>query len=348
MPDFKTEWLARFGLDSKTWRSVVVKHTAALPLITPTESRALVRALFTEIPALLAKRSDQTLHTLSQAFGWCCFSIWQCESAMPAFPENYAFYLLEQLRKPAGRVPKEATLLARLILGRTEIMDGECGLNRLLLANPEIVRASERLMLHGGYDVYLNARIKYEEILETLNSSEEFRSDWNDLKQQFPHETRIKAIIHRSLLPERNWERGGGAKFKSRGEPFQALFDLFCWKYYLWGMKANVPLLMKPSVVFTPLGTQVFVPGYLSFDAKRDLNLSKIARLHRARGVPKQGPTYAANRKRRTHLRERSHAADREARSLGLKGDRRYEYIAKKLLLPLDCDFRQIRKLLED
>jgi hypothetical protein len=106
MPDFKKEWLARFGLDSETWRSMVLKHTAALPLITPKESRALIRALFTEIPVLLAKRFDPRLQIVSQAFGWCCFSIWQCESAMPAFPDSYALYLLRELRKPAGFVSK--------------------------------------------------------------------------------------------------------------------------------------------------------------------------------------------------------------------------------------------------
>jgi hypothetical protein len=36
-------------------------------------------------------------------------------------------------------------------------------------------------------------------------------------------------------------------------------------------MKGDEPLLMKPSVVFTPFGTEIFIPGYISFDPKRDL-----------------------------------------------------------------------------
>jgi hypothetical protein len=67
--------------------------------------------------------------------------------------------------------------------------------------------------------------------------------------------------IASTLLVERNWERGPGAPFQTKAQRFQATFDLFCWKYYLWGMKGNKPFLMKPSVVFTPLGTQIFIPG---------------------------------------------------------------------------------------
>ena len=57
-------------------------------------------------------------------------------------------------------------------------------------------------------------------------------------------------------------------------------------------MHGDEPLLMKPSVVFTPLGTQIFIPGYLSLDAKRDLDFKRINTLHKARGLPRQGEDY--------------------------------------------------------
>lgn len=41
-------------------------------------------------------------------------------------------------------------------------------------------------------------------------------------------------IIHRSLIPERNWVRGPGAQLDDGAQIFQAVLDLFCWKHYLW------------------------------------------------------------------------------------------------------------------
>jgi hypothetical protein len=46
---------------------------------------------------------------------------------------------------------------------------------------------------------------------------------------------------------------------------------------------------MKSSVVFTPHGTEIFIPGYISFDPKRDQKLGVVSRLHRARGIRQQG-----------------------------------------------------------
>ncbi len=81
--------------------------------------------------------------------------------------------------------------------------------------------------------------------------------------------------------------------FDSDGSAFQAVFDVFSWKYYLWAMKGDEPLLMKPSVVFTPFGTQILIPGYISFDPKRDLKLGIVSELYRARGIRCQGEGFS-------------------------------------------------------
>jgi hypothetical protein len=104
---------------------------------------------------------------------------------------------------------------------------------------------------------------------------------------------------------------------------------------------------MKPSIVFTPLGTQIFVPGYLSLDAKRDLDFKRINRLHKARGLPRQGEDYLSSRKEQLDLKRRARDANAEAKAAGLKGDKRYAFICSRLGFPDDGDYRRIRKLLQ-
>lgn len=148
----------------------------------------------------------------------------------------------------------------------------------------------------GEYEKILHAPVKYDEFELQIRASDDLKKEWVEIKRLFPKQTGGRDIIHRSLVPERNWVRDPGANFKSKGAAFQAVFDLFCWKYYLWAMKGDEPLLMKPSVVFTPFGTQIFIPGYISFDPKRDLKLGVVSRLHRARGIRRQGEGFSGGR----------------------------------------------------
>jgi len=168
--------------------------------------------------------------------------------------------------------------------------------------------------------------VKYEEYEDALRRSEEFQADWQQIKDSFPEQALDKKTIRRTLILERNWERDG-ARFENVSQSFQAVFDLFCWKYYLWAMEGDQPQLLKASVVFTPLGTQIFIPGYLSFDSKRDLDFGKVAKLHRARGVPRQGPGFSEGRKEAAKMKVLAKQADQEARKKRLKGDKRYAFI---------------------
>jgi hypothetical protein len=83
------------------------------------------------------------------------------------------------------------------------------------------------------------------------------------------------------------------------------------------------PLLMKPSVVFTPFGTQIFIPGYISFDSKRDLKLGVVSRLHRARGIRRQGEGFSVGRIARAAKAKRALDLNEQAKATGLRGDER-------------------------
>ena len=103
---------------------------------------------------------------------------------------------------------------------------------------------------------------------------------------------------------------------------------------------------MKPSVNITPLGTQIFIPGYISYDAKRDFNHGKISRLHKAKGTQKQGLAFTESRTRLAALKKLALEAESEGRKNKLKGDKLLDFIAHVIGRP-DMDFRSIRKLLE-
>jgi hypothetical protein len=83
---------------------------------------------------------------------------------------------------------------------------------------------------------------------------ESFRKDLELIQASFPEQL-SKSIVRRSLLRERNWQQDEGAAFDNADATFQAVFDLFCWKWYLWGMAGKEPLLLKPSVNVTAYGT---------------------------------------------------------------------------------------------
>ena len=343
--DFAAVWCGRLGLPRKDWQAAARKKAAELPFSDAEEVVLLVDFLLGDLSQIVRRDPSPATLALADSYGWFCYAMWQCASAFPAFPENYAHYLKSALTS-ATAPPRAAQVLAELT-GDAGPTDGRCGFNRLKLAHPEVVRQSESVVHEGSYEFYLRANERYDEYLFYLKESRDFEREWKSLKELMPLPFARKKVIHRSLMPERNWVRGEGARFNAKAASFRALFDFFCWKYYLWGMESDRPLLLKTSVVFTPYGTQLFIPGYLSLDPKRDLDFSKVMRLHRARGVARQGPGFSAGRQDFAQLRRRAILADRTAKTKRLKGDDRYRYICAELGLVDNGDFRRLRKLLQ-
>lgn len=344
---FQSRWLNRFRWEPSSWKKSIVTDLQQRPFCDRDLGKSLLVFLFEALPEHLDRDSSHETHLLAEAFGWACFAFWQCGSAFPSFPENYAERLQMALSQSAEDRDPSALVLARLLASSEDTPSGKCGFNQLVLKKPEIIRESEQLIHEGRYEEYLTAQEKYEEYETQLGFSAEFHGDWLAIKTSFADQLRGKKIIHRSLIPERNWVRGPGAQFDYGAQSFQAVFDLFCWKYYLWAMEGDRPHLLKPSVVFTPHGTQIFIPGYLSFDPKRDLKLKKITELHNARGITRQGRDFSVGRKELAEKKRQAKIADQEARRRGLTGDARYEYIGDQIGFKDHLDYRRTKKLLE-
>ena len=344
--NFFSQWLARFGLSPQDWPEQIALHVEKLPFIAPDVSEPLLEFLFGDVPAIVAANPDVETALLADAYAWCCHAFWQCESAFPALPENYAGFLKTALETPTDQRDESAVVLARLV-SEFNAGDGQCGFNRFVLKDAKTIRESEQINLDGDYEVYLKAQDKYDEYVFRLQNSPEFQAEWNLIKTTYAYFLDDKEKMRRSPIPERNWHRGAkSAQFDRPWHLFKAVFDFFCWKYYLWGMQGDTPMLLKPYAVCTPHGTQIFIPGYLSFDAKRDLDFARITKLHRARGVPYQGPSHFVGRREQIELKRLAKEADAKARSRGDKGDARYASICKALKLEDTGDYRQIRALL--
>ena len=265
--EFASRWLKRFGLPP-AWREPARAHLKELCFADSRAAWPLIENLFETVPELLNREPEQK--GLAEAYAWCCYAFWQCESGFPPFPETFASFLREQMRSNQCGNSEIGSLLASLFANADD-PEKWSGINHPRLQEPSVIRSHEALVKYGKYEEVLHARIKYDEFEMQIQASAELKKEWSEIKRVFPAQTTSRDIIHRSLVPERNWVRGPGASFESEGDAFQAVFDVFCWKYYLWAMKGDEPLLMKPSVVFTPFGTEIFIPGYISFDPKRDL-----------------------------------------------------------------------------
>jgi hypothetical protein len=124
---------------------------------------------------------------------------------------------------------------------------------------------------------------------------------------------------------------GWAFRWTRTADRFHAVFDVFCQRWHLYGMRGDRPLLLKLTANLTPFGTMIFIPAYWSFDSKRDLNWRAITALHKARGVPRQGPKLRANQlaARLESIYAIKFSKDASARKL--KGEARVSWILKTL-----------------
>jgi hypothetical protein len=305
----------------------------------PKETAQLVEWVRKQKKTSANQKSSKT--NLMVAIENCCDAALQSEAVFPPFITRYGIWLREVFEKRSTS-EKEARLFEELF----KVQEKNCGLNRMYLDDLQTIHESEKDRQRGIYDRYLKKSEKFDEYETRLMESDEFHEDWRRIKETFPRETAETKLIKRSLIPERTFVKNYGASFKTRKDRFQAIFDFFCWKYFLYGMKESKPYLDKMTVLLTPHGTQIFIPGYMSLDSKRDLNFQEITKLHRSRGILRQGPTFSQNRAR---LKERSlHAFQfhEEATRAGLKGRPRLEYIEKKLGWRFGSDYRYLRTLI--
>ncbi len=243
-------------------------------------------------------------------------------------------------------------LLRKMVLGEKPDAKVKLLLN-LLGAPPDetvqnVAAAHEHLVQQGNYESLIKSQPKFEEMEQQLHRNVEFNHAWSEIKEHFPvaQYRNPNGVVRRRMVQERNFRSSWDFRWTAKKDRFQNIFDAFCHKWNLYGMEGDRPLLLKLTVNLTPFGTMILIPGYWSFDPKRDLNWKAITKLHRARGIQRQGPKLSLNRMAN---REDAVAAKRlwkEAESLGLHGRRRFEWVLAKLHLDCGNDESKLKRLL--
>lgn len=211
------------------------------------------------------------------------------------------------------------------------------------------VSEHEHAVQRGNYEPLIRARHKYDQIESQLAADPTFQAQWNAIKAHFDVTkfANHKGIIRRHLVGERSMRDHWPIRWTNTADRFfHAVFDVFCQRWNLYGMRGDQPLLLKLTANLTPFGTMIFIPAYWSFDNKRDLNWRAITALHKARGVPKQGPKLSANRAAARMERARALKLAKEADQLNLKGERRRVWMLKQLKWDARTDERQLRRIL--
>ena len=228
--------------------------------------------------------------------------------------------------------------------------DWNTGTNKLFLKNDIPVIISEHHRGKGETEYLWKSHHKYTLQRETILKNPTFKSDWESIKKDFSLNKYYDryGIIRRTIMPERNWRKDYNPDYSSLQEQFQCTFDFFCWKWGLYGMKREEPLLEKLSFAITPYGTQIFIPSYWSFDYVRDILWKDLINLHRSRGVGKQGPKLAFNRTEKNKQLKKLYQVCKDADKQKLRGLSKCNFIKSRMVFPPTLDDGQLRKLIRE
>jgi hypothetical protein len=208
----------------------------------------------------------------------------------------------------------------------------------------------ELLVQLGNYEPLIRVPSKFSAQEKEILNSPKLRAEWEKLKRNFPIKNirDRKGIVRRRMAQERNFRTDWEFRRKTVKERFQTAFDAFCHRWHLYGMEGDKPLLLKLSVNPTAHGLMIVIPTYWSLDSKRDLNWRAINKLHTARGALRQGPKMSEGRSERHQQARRAFAAAQEAKTFRLQGQKRWDFIAKKIPVPLGTESRIMRRLIKE
>lgn len=196
-----------------------------------------------------------------------------------------------------------------------------------------IAAAHEHEVQRGDYGAQVRAGDKYALMEQQLMNDARFREEWAAIGAAFDvaaHRDE-KGIIRRRMVAERGFRPDWKFDWSDAVSRFQAMFDLFCHRWNLYGMKGNRPLLMKLTVNLTPHGTMIVIPSWWSLDRARDLNWQEINKLHGARVPTRQGSKLTRNQMEQAAEAKKAARLNDEAKARGLKGDERERWVIEKL-----------------
>jgi hypothetical protein len=213
----------------------------------------------------------------------------------------------------------------------------------------KIIGEFEHDVQGGSYEKLVSQPGKFTAVEAELISEPDLNATWRELKAQFKLDSfkNRKGVIRRRLSQERNFRDGWKFQWRTPRERFLLLFDALCCRWDLYGFEHDKPLLLKISVNPTPYGTMIVIPRHWSLDQRRDLKWAAIAKLHRAHGATRQGPKLSVSRVERQAEAHRVRMHHTAATLQGLRGDRRTEFILKKMGKDPRTDSSYVKRMLK-
>ena len=319
---------------------------ADVPLLTD-----LLLFQFTQLPSIRTRFADRHQPDSERLCNLFDLLVSMSLQGFSPFPQNPA-HLAQQIQKALEFPGRNRAHLLPLLELLIDSASGQpdMGLNNAHVADPEFIILCEHERREGLPEGAWKAPFKYTEFQERLRDNAGFKNDWQTIKARFDIKNFCDrdGIIRRTKLEEGNWRQPISSDMSRADQNFQVVFDFFCWKWFLYGMKGDEPLVQKLAYSMNPYGTMIFIPGYWSFDPKRDLNWDKILRLHRARGIGRQGTKLGAGRQHKSAQLKKILAAEAAAKRMKLKGQSRYSFLKEKSGLTQQTDDAQVRRMLRD
>jgi hypothetical protein len=195
------------------------------------------------------------------------------------------------------------------------------------------VASHELRVQKGTYENLVKTQAKYSQNELAIRNDPELRRRWARIKAAFNVQAYCdhKGVIRRTMTAERNLRPSFSVNVRRREDVFRAAFDAFCLRWNLYGMQHDEPLLLKLAVNLTPYGTMIHIPAYWSFDPKRDIRWDTIASLHRVRVPGRQGSALAEGLAERMKAARKLRRLDMEVHRLGLKGEKKHEFLCAGL-----------------
>ena len=209
------------------------------------------------------------------------------------------------------------------------------------------VAEHEHQVHKGAYENLFKTQAKYSQNELAISADPELRRQWTRIKAAFNVQAYRdhKGVIRRTMGAERNLRPSFSVNSRRRDDLFRATFDAFCLRWNLYGMQNDKPLLLKLAVNLTPYGTMIHIPAYWSFDPKRDIRWDAIAKLHRTRVPGRQGSVLAEGLAQRMKDVKKLRRLDKEAIRLGLKGEKKHEFLCAGLGLDVRTSPKRLARL---
>lgn len=213
----------------------------------------------------------------------------------------------------------------------------------------EVVASHEHDVQQGEYEKLVTTTAKFDGEELEIRRNPDLNRDWQRIQATWDLALYRdnKGMLRRTIGAERNWRPSFSVGWDTDKQRFQAVFDAFCFRWNLYGMVWDKPLLLKLSVNLTPQGTMIFIPAYWSFNNKLDVRWKAVMTLHRARAGKKQGAGISERKEARRKEAKLLHKLDLEAKEQGLKGEARQKYLCSGLGFSVETDpkrFRDLRK----